>query len=248
MAGHTLADESTLVECGVKDSSAVLQLICVYGTMEVNTAMLQRNTTWAKPGTSIEGVEFNVTVKEIAPPGRRRRVGVTLETTVQVIKEELAVWSGIQPEKQMLLYHGRLLADDLTTSYYNLGNGAHIDLAAVGGAKASSRPLVARSRPAETLASSSSGKIAKRPNGVSNASSSQQEPLVESGSAAGAQPLEPASEREDDGSVQGLHDSSLDIAAAEPAENADGSGGESSEHVNEIVVGSKEHQIDVESA
>lgn len=44
-------------------------------------------------------------------------------------------WSGIQLDKQMLLHRGRVLADDLTASYYNLEGGSFIDLAVVGGVK-----------------------------------------------------------------------------------------------------------------
>jgi len=45
-------------------------------------------------------------------------------------------WSGIELEKQIVLHRGRILADDLTASYYNLESGSFIDLAIMGGVKA----------------------------------------------------------------------------------------------------------------
>lgn len=136
LGGRTLANEDTLIECGVRDDSAVLQLICVFGTMQLDSAVLRRNTHFANLGSAVEGLEFPVTVKEIWPSGRSHRCGLTTDTTIRTLKENVARRSGIQPEGQMLMHRGRVLQDDLTASYYNLDSGTTIDLALVGGSSA----------------------------------------------------------------------------------------------------------------
>merc|ERR1711865_345374 len=42
MGGRTLANEHSLIECGVRDSSAVLQLVCVFGSLEMSSNDLRR--------------------------------------------------------------------------------------------------------------------------------------------------------------------------------------------------------------
>lgn len=135
MGGRPLANEHSLIECGVRDSAAVLQLVCVFGSTEMSTNDLMRNTRCAKPGTAIEGLEFQVTVKQIWS-GKRRHLGITTDTTIRMLKELVVGWSGIELEKQIVLHRGRILTDDLTASYYNLESGSFIDLAIMGGVKA----------------------------------------------------------------------------------------------------------------
>jgi len=151
MCGRSLANEHSLIECGVRDSSAVLQLVCVFGSLEMSSNDLRRNMHCAKPGCSaIECSEFHVTVKEIWS-ARSRRMGMTTDTTIRMLKEQVLRWNGTPLEKQMLLHRGRVLADDLTASYYNLETGSFIDLAVLGGAKPTDFGQMAKPTPRRTV-------------------------------------------------------------------------------------------------
>lgn len=151
MCGRSLANEHSLIECGVRDSSAVLQLVCVFGSLEMSSNDLRRNMHCAKPGCSaIECLEFHVTVKEIWS-ARSRRMGMTTDTTIRMLKEQVLRWNGTPLEKQMLLHRGRVLADDLTASYYNLETGSFIDLAVLGGAKPTEFGQMTKPTPRRTV-------------------------------------------------------------------------------------------------
>merc|ERR1712137_799195 len=104
MGGKTLPDESSLIECGVRNEATTLQLICVFGTQYMTSSALQRNQHLAAAGSGIVGLEFMVTVKEIWPAGRCHRIGVTVDTQIRTLKEQVAICSGIQVEKQMLMH------------------------------------------------------------------------------------------------------------------------------------------------
>jgi len=139
--GRTLANEKTLEQYGISDSSSELELICPFSALELPLADLERNTRLAKRSAMIQRSDFPVTVNELWPEGQRRVVCLNADSKIQELKEKLCEWSGLNSEDQVLFHRGRVLVDELTTNYYNIDGGSFLDVAVSGGAPTS--PMVA---------------------------------------------------------------------------------------------------------
>eukprot|EP00930_Biecheleria_cincta_P012415 TRINITY_DN11616_c0_g1_i1.p1 TRINITY_DN11616_c0_g1~~TRINITY_DN11616_c0_g1_i1.p1 ORF type:complete len:742 (-),score=107.75 TRINITY_DN11616_c0_g1_i1:511-2412(-) len=137
-SGRSLANESRLCDCGIRDERATLQLSCALRSSQARSEaplLEDIHQDWSSvqrvAGGKMrcqKGTALVLAIHKSWPPRGTRRFSMHRGHTIARLKEMLHEWVHISQEHLQLYYRGTKLQDQLTFEFYNLQGGECLHL------------------------------------------------------------------------------------------------------------------------